>query len=105
MKVLLGTYEERTHSFLKFDIFLNYYILPSLQRRSSLMSKYSEKDCSRDTGDSTSTVNRAWHDARSDAAGSGHLPERNSSKVSDSANGGILHGIFTAIGLTGNNKR
>jgi hypothetical protein len=61
--------------------------------------KYSKKDAAQDTGSSTKEVSRAWHAARDDAAGSGHLPERNENKTSDSREGGILSSFFSAIGF------
>ena len=35
------------------------------------MSKYTEKDAAKETGDSVKQVNRTWHGARDDAAKSG----------------------------------
>ena len=63
------------------------------------MSRYSEKDAAKDTGSSSKSVSRAWHDARDDAAGSGHLSERNENKTSDSENGGALNALFSLLGF------
>ena len=61
--------------------------------------KYSESDAAKDTNSSSKEVSEAWHSARDDAAGSGHLPERNENKVSDSENGPILAKIFDDAGM------
>lgn len=69
------------------------------------MSKWSKKDTSKYTGDSTRKVSRAEHDARNHAAGSGHLEERNRNKVRDSPNGGLLYEILKNIGFGGRKRR
>ena len=61
------------------------------------MAKYTQKDAARDTKSSSRDVSRSYHDARNDAASSGHLNERNESKVSDSEDGPILFQIFRSI--------
>lgn len=62
--------------------------------------RYTKQDAARDTRSSTKSVSRAWHAARDHAASSGHLSSRNRNKTSDSPEGGILHGIFKALGMT-----
>lgn len=57
-------------------------------------SGYDEKDAAKDTGSSTSEVSRTWHQARDDAASSGHLSERNKPKVSDSPEGRSIWDFF-----------
>lgn len=63
------------------------------------MSRYTVKDAANDTGSSSKSASRAWHDARDDAASSGSLDERNANKTSDSENGSILNGIFRFLGF------
>jgi len=50
-------------------------------------NKYTESDAAEETESSEKEVAEAWHSARDDAASSGHLPERNENKVSDSEHG------------------
>ena len=69
--------------------------------RRNEMSRYNEKDAARDTESKVGEVRRAWHGARDDAAGSGHLNERNDRKWSDSDTGSILGKFFRVIGLYG----
>ncbi|MDO8639591.1 MAG: hypothetical protein Q7R53_01575 [bacterium] len=64
------------------------------------MSKYTPKHAARDTGSSTKTVSKAWHQARKDATSSGSLSERNRNKASDSKNGSILYSFFKSLGMT-----
>jgi hypothetical protein len=53
--------------------------------------KWTKKDTAKETCDSGKKVSAAFHDARDDAASSGDLAERNTSKVSDSPEGKALH--------------
>jgi hypothetical protein len=59
------------------------------------MGGFGKKDAAKETNSSTKDVSHAWHDARDDAAGSGHLNERNENKTSDSETGSILSAIFS----------
>lgn len=68
------------------------------------MSKWTPKDTSKATGDSTSKVSEAFHQARNDAAASNELSERNISKVSDSEVGPSLQKTFQEAGLVGSGK-
>lgn len=61
------------------------------------MSRWTAKDTARKTGSSPSDTNRAFHEARNDAASSGHLNERNEAKVGDSKDGPVLFEIFRSI--------
>lgn len=55
------------------------------------MGGYDKEDAAKDTNSSVKEVSEAWHQARNDAASSGHLNERNENKVSDSSEGsGIM---------------
>jgi hypothetical protein len=62
-------------------------------------NKYTESDAAEETESSSKDVSEAWHQAREDAAGSGQLPERNESKVSDSEAGPELHDTFEKAGM------
>lgn len=62
-----------------------------------VVSKYGKGDAAKDTGASIKDTSGAWHAARDDAASSGHLPERNSYKTSDSPEGSALSGIFDRV--------
>lgn len=55
------------------------------------MSRVTEKSTAKDTGDSIKDVNRAWHDARNDAAGTMGVP-------ADRHGEGLGSKIATAIG-------
>ncbi len=66
----------------------------------SRRSGYGKKQAARDTGSSTKSVSRAWHAARDHATSSGELSNRNRHKTSDSREGGVLYGIFKALGMT-----
>ena len=58
------------------------------------MSKVTEKSTSKETGDSIKNVNRAFHDARNDAAGTMGVPaDRHSQGGDKGVVGGILRGI------------
>jgi hypothetical protein len=63
------------------------------------MSKWSNEDTQKETGDSASKVSEASHDARDHAASSGDLSERNANKVSDSEHGSALHDFFKGMGF------
>lgn len=63
------------------------------------MGKFSKEDASKETGDSTSKVAQAEHDARNDAAAAGELPERQENKLSDSEHGQELHETFEKAGM------
>lgn len=73
-------------------------MLPFFHER-YVVAKYTKEDAARDTGSSTSEVSKSWHKARDDAASSGHLTERNESKVGDSEHGSVIHEFFKSIGL------
>ena len=57
------------------------------------MSKVTEQSTSKETGDSIKDVNRAWHDARDDAA-----KEGGHGVPADRHGGGLGGKIATAIG-------
>lgn len=61
------------------------------------MPRWTAKDTARETDSSIKDTNRAFHDSRESAASSGHLDERNESKVSDSEEGKSIWGIITSI--------
>ena len=46
----------------------------------NIAEKYTEKDAAKDTGVKQKEVEKAWHDARSNAQKAGELPERQARK-------------------------
>jgi len=58
---------------------------------------YGKEDAAKETGVSGKELGRTWHQAREDAASSGHLPERNDNKVSDSPEGNAIMDFISSF--------